>query len=1061
MDISNDKYEEMVDIDYEDYLAHYGVGHLDGGHSGRYPYGSGKEPFQHASDFLNRIDELKKSGATYTDPETGKTYTGDTAIAKIIGLSTGDFRAQKSLANAEEKTKLYNRAMALKDSGMGYSEIARKMGLPNESSVRSLLNGDSQNNREKAMKTADFLKDRLDEYGGMIDIGPGVAAGLGISDNKLDEAVKILEQQGYVKLYGSIPNLTDSTGNHNLNGTYLALPGTEKKEAYNLDAGRWLSEDDYKVFREKMGIKSLEEYKTRDNGETYTKGFVYPESLDSSRLAIRYKEDGGIKKDGIIEIRRGVEDLSLGDSTYAQVRILVDNNRYLKGMAIYSDGLPDGIDVLFNTNKGKDVPKLEVLKDATKNLKKDPNNPFGSTIKEDGGQYTYIGADGKQHLGLINKTREEGDWSEWKDKLPSQFLSKQKPELAQRQLGLAVKDKRQEFQDIKDLENNTLKKSLLETFASDCDSAAVHLYAAALPRQKHQVIIPIDNLKDTEVYAPNYKNGEKVALIRYPHGGTFEIPILTVNNRNKEAIDVLGKNTKDCVGINHKVAERLSGADFDGDTVMVLPVNDQIRITSTNQLSALKNFDPKTSYATKKVIDNSGKEHYYNKFGKEVKIMSNTNTQMGIISNLITDMTIAGATEDELARAVKHSMVVIDAEKHKLDYRSSERENGINALKDKYQKHIDIFTGTEKRGASTIISQAKSEIKIPQTQGSPKVNVKYNQKGELNEFYDPNRPEGALIYKTADPNKLSYLKIKDKDSKTNMTVFAKDKDGKLKNAYEKSDGNYYYSGGRDPKTKKNIDILVEKENLYYNKGGKKTIDKKTGKESKVYTKVSDENIISDIRTTNSTRMEQVDDARQLISKYNTRMEQLYATYANTMKALANEARKEAYYTPNSKYNPSAKTKYAKEVESLNNKITTAAKNAPRERQAQVIATSRVEAITKGSTSVLSTSDLKKIKQQQLSKARNEVGARRISIDITDSEWDAIQAGALSDSSLRTLFKYTDTDVVRERATPRAKREVTDVMINRIKSYSANGKTNAEIAEALGLSASTVSKYLKE
>ena len=1054
---------DIYDDLYKDYLAHYGRGHLDGGHSGRYPYGSGDEPYQHASDFLSRIDELKKQKVTYYDADTGKTYTGDTAIAKTIGLSTGEFRAQRSLANAEEKTKDYNRAMALRESRMGYTEIARKMGYPNESSVRSLLKGESQNNREKAMNTAEFLKERLEADGGMIDIGPGVASTLGISDNKLDEAVKILEQEGYVKLYGSIQNLTDSTGTHNINGSYIALPGTEKKEAYNLSNITFLTDEEANVFREKMGIKTLSEYKTRDNGETYTKGFVYPESMDSSRLAIRYGEDGGIKKDGIIEIRRGVEDLSLGDSTYAQVRILVDNNRYLKGMAVYSDDLPDGIDVLFNTNKDKSVSKLEVLKDANKNLKKDPNNPFGSTIKEEGGQYTYVGSDGKTHLGLINKTREEGDWAEWKDKLPSQFLSKQTTALAKRQLGLEIKNKQQEYQDILDLENNTLKKSLLDTFASDCDSAAVHLYAAALPRQKHQVIIPIDTLKDDEIYAPNYENGEKVALIRYPHGGTFEIPILTVNNKQKDAIDILGKNTKDCVGINHKVAERLSGADFDGDTVMVVPTNDKVKITSTPQLKDLKGFDPKTSYATTMIPDSKGNEHYYNKFGKEVKIMSNTNTQMGIISNLITDMTIAGATNEELARAVKHSMVVIDAEKHKLDYRSSERENGIEALKTKYQTHIDIFTGKEKRGASTIISQAKSEIDIPQTQGTPKVNVKTKANGSANPDYDPSRPEGSLIFKTADDHKLSYISIKDKESKEKMTVYAKDTNGKLKNVYQKSDGKYYYSGGKDEKTKKNIDILLDLDvdDLYYNKGAKTSIDKKTGKESKVYSKVTDENLLSNIRTKSSTRMEQVDDASQLISTYNTPMEQLYAQYANTMKAMANAARKEAYTTPNSKYNPSAKQKYSKEVESLNDKITLASKNAPRERQAQVIATSRVDAIVQGASSVLSKNDLKKIKQQQLSKARNEVGAHRVKIDITDSEWEAIQAGALSDASQRKLFKYTDTDTLRERATPRAKKEVTSTMINRIKAYKANGKTNAEIAQALGLSATTVSKYANE
>ena len=81
---------------------------------------------------------------------------------------------------------------------------------------------------------------------------------------------------------------------------------------------------------------------------------------------------------------------------------------------------------------------------------------------------------------------------------------------------------------------------------------------------------------------------------------------------------------------------------------------------------------------------------------------------MGDISNLITDMTIKGAPTDKIARAVKHSMVVIDAEKHNLDWRRSELENGIRELKTEYQ-------GGPRKGASTLISMAKSEIRdIPE-----------------------------------------------------------------------------------------------------------------------------------------------------------------------------------------------------------------------------------------------------------------------------------------------------------------------------------------------------------
>lgn len=303
----------------------------------------------------------------------------------------------------------------------------------------------------------------------------------------------------------------------------------------------------------------MKDYVSHDDGETFDPKFVYPKSMDSKRLQIRYSEDGGELKDGVVEIRRGVDDLSLGESHYAQVRILVDGSHYIKGMAVYSDDLPDGVDVVFNTNKKKGTPKMDVLKP----IKDDPDNPFGSLIKEGvndpdnptsvkGGQSYYYDKNGKKQLSLINKRAEEGDWGEWADKLPSQFLSKQSRTLIKKQLNLAAADKQSEFDEICSLTNPTVKKALLKSFADDCDAAAVHLQAAALPRQKYQVILPLTSIKDNEVYAPNYKNGETVALVRYPHGGTFEIPVLTVNNKQAEGRRVLGNTPADAIGINKK-----------------------------------------------------------------------------------------------------------------------------------------------------------------------------------------------------------------------------------------------------------------------------------------------------------------------------------------------------------------------------------------------------------------------------------------------------------------------------------------------------------------------------
>lgn len=668
----------------EDILMHYGVGKMEGAPgrgSGRYPLGSGKNPNQHSGDFLSRVETMRKSGMS------------ETQIAEALGMTTTQLRVQKSLAKDERRSQEVATARRLRDEGYSLNEIAAKMGYNSDSSIRSLLNENSESRMNQAKTTAEFLKRQIAEKG-MIDVGVGVERELGISKEKLDQALYILEQEGYPVYNGRIPQATNPGKFTTL--TVACPQGTEHREMYDFG-----------------NIHSVVDYVSHDGGESYDPKWVYPKSMDSSRLQIRYAEDGGIDKDGVVEIRRGVDDLSLGESHYAQVRILVDGTHYIKGMAVYSDDLPDGVDVMFNTNKAKGTPTMKVLKP----IKDDPTNPFGSLIKEGvvdpdkgdgqkGGQSYYYDKNGKKQLSLINKRAEEGDWGEWSDRLPSQFLSKQSLSLIKKQLNLASADKQAEFDEICSLPNPTLKKVLLKSFSDDCDAAAVHLQAAALPRQKYQVILPLTSIKDNEVYAPNYKDGETVALIRYPHGGTFEIPILTVNNKQAEGKRVLGNTPADAIGINSKVAGRLSGADFDGDTVMVIPCNSsksKVRITSTAALKGLEGFDPKLDYGADSGdpvrVDSKGRE-YYSRGGKVFQRMNNTQTEMGKISNLITDMTLKGAPPDELARAVRHSMVVIDAEKHKLDYKQSETDNGIIALKKKYQAHAD---DEGYGGASTLI----------------------------------------------------------------------------------------------------------------------------------------------------------------------------------------------------------------------------------------------------------------------------------------------------------------------------------------------------------------------
>ena len=963
--------------------------------SGRYPWGSGENPYQHSGDFLSRVRELRKTNFTYTD-ENGKTWSGDNAIAKSMGLTSTQFRTQLSLAKDERRALDVATAKGLREKGYSLNEIAAKMGFKNDSSVRSLLNENSEARMNQAKKTADFLRQQIEEKG-MIDVGTGVERELNISKEKLEQALYILEMEGYEVYGGRVPQVTNPGQQTTIK--VVCPPGTQHKDIY--DYG---------------DIHSAKEYITRDDGETYQKKFTYPESMDSKRLMIRYKEDGGIDKDGIVELRRGVEDLSLGEKRYSQVRILVDGTHYIKGMAVYSDDMPDGVDVIFNTNKQKGTPMTKVLKE----IKNDPDNPFGSAIKDadQGGQYWYDDPKtGKKKLGLINKRADEGDWSEWKDKLPSQFLSKQSLSLAKKQLKIAIDDKMSEYDEICSLTNPTVKKRLLNSFADDCDSAAVHLYAAALPRQKYHVIIPITSMKDNEVYAPQYKDGEKVALIRYPHGGTFEIPILTVNNKQSVAKNLLG-NVIDAVGINSKVAERLSGADFDGDTVMVIPTNDKVKIKSTPQLKGLEGFDPKMAYGTVQKGDD-----YYNSAGQKIKVMKNTQNEMGRISNLITDMTLKGAVDDELARAVRHSMVVIDAEKHKLDYKQSYIDNGIESLKKKYQGSYDE-NGKYSAGASTLISRAKSETTVLKRQGSPKVNIK----GE--DWYDPSKPEGSLLYKTADD---LYYPDRSFDKKTGKVTIRTASGKKI--VYDASD--------KEAKAKyepvKRVDDKTG-EVTYTNKAGDITYKIKT-------------------RTQKSTKMAETDNAYTLVSDDDTPMERAYADYANKMKSLANQARKEMKSTGKIEYSSSAKRTYQKEVASLLSKLNDALKNAPRERQAQVIANSVVNA-KKLANPDMKKDEIKKISQQELKRARDSIGAKRTTIDVTDKEWEAIQAGAISENVLSQILNNTDIDVIRQKATPRATTSLSPAKTNRIKAMNANGYTLNEIAKALGVSTTTVSKYLK-
>jgi len=885
-----------VEFDEQEWLAHYGILRR----SGRYPWGSGKTQEERNRTFLGVVDDLRKQGLSETE------------IAKGFNLTTTELRAARSIAKNAEKQAQINMAQRLKDKGYSNVAIGKRMGL-NESSVRALLAPGEKDKADILEATSNMLKEQVAEKG-YIDIGSGVEHHLAISSTKLSTAVARLQEEGYTVHYVHVEQL--GTGKKTTIKV-LAAPDTPYSE----------------VYRNRGNIKQITNY-SEDGGRSYDR-IMPPLSINSKRVSVRYAEEGGADADGVIYVRPGVKDVSLGGARYAQVRVAVDGTHYLKGMAMYKDGLPVGTDIMFNTNKKSTRNKL----DAMKPMKDDPDTPFGAVIKRQIGE---IGSDGKKKLtSVMNLVNEEGDWEKWSKTLSSQMLSKQSPKLAQKQLEMAAERKMREFDEIKALDNPAVRKKLLDSFADDADSSAVHLKAAALPRQGSHVILPVNTMKETEVYAPNFRNGERVVLVRYPHGGIFEIPELTVNNNHPDAKKLIGTNAKDAIGIHSKVAARLSGADFDGDTVLVIPNNNR-SIKTAPALEGLKGFDPQRAYPG---------------YEGMTKMSARTKqVEMGIVSNLITDMTIRGASASELAAAVRHSMVVIDAEKHGLDWKRSAIDNGIPKLKEKYQ-------GRKNAGASTLISRAGAEVHVPERKPRPV-------------------SEGGPI-----------------DKKTGEKVF------------------------------------VPTGATFTNRYGKEVP-----------------------RTFKSKRLAETNNAHTLSS--GTPIEKIYADHSNTLKGLANKARLEASNIKPISYSPEAKAKYADQVKSLEAKLNLALRNSPLERQAQIIANTVVRQKIQANPD-LEPSDIKKLKAQALTEARLRTGAKKTRIEITDDEWTAIQAGAITNHKLTQILNNADLDAIKQLATPKSRQKLDVNGMRRAITMLQNGYTQAQVAEQLGVSVTTLKRSLTE
>lgn len=962
-EIMNDL-SQLSDVGREIILKHYGVKRK----SGRYPW----DPSLHLPKnykFIEDRDEMKKRGLS------------DNEIAKQMGLSTTVYRSKVTIAKEELKQYNMQRISKLQSEGMIIDDIAKTIGTTGQT-VRNYLdeiknpNKSARAQRVQTEAVADTLEAAV-KRSKYIDVGKGVEIQMGISKEKLKSGLNALVESGEYEVHNlRIAQVTDK--NNSTPVKVLTKKGVERSEIYkNMDK-----------------VRPVEEFAINGDARMFQQ-MERPKSIGWDRVHIRYAipegqkghgtNDDGAMMDGAMFLRPGVKDLNLGKASYAQVRIAVGDTHYLKGMALYGTeemfkGIPKGTDIIFNTNKTANKTPQEVLKELKKNPEGgapiDGPNPFGATVKR---QNTLVDAKGNPvykpgvkdrfgnkvpQIGSVNIVNEEGDWGSWSKALSAQFLSKQPTTVVHERLKATMKQVQDEYESIQKVTNPVIKKQLMESFVSDLESKQVHMKAAAPKGFQGHVILPVPDMKENEVYAPNYKNGEKVVLIRYPHGGRFEIPELTVNN-NSVARKMISKDSPDAIGIHPKVASKMSGADFDGDTAYVIP-NNKGKFKSRDSLKELKNFDP-NMYADKPGTFTPITKRYQQ-------------TLMGVVSNLITDMTLQGAPSNEIARAVKHSMVVIDAEKHKLNYKRSAEENGIDALMKRYMTHVD--------------------------------KVKY---GDLERY----NPKTRRVDKVIDPDKLKKDLTPGKEYTSASTIISRHKQSVITDGYQVE--------VPDPKSKS---------------GGTKMVWRNK-KETYLVNMVKDANVF--------------------LGPNATKTEHHYADYINELKAFKNKVDSEMSGIKMPARDPKAAKIYAEEVLSMKDKVNQVKINRIKERQAQRMAevSSKAEIARRSEDEVLKKDEISRIKQQALNKARSMVGAERTPVTITDDEWDAVQSNAVSGTLLKELVSFMDDSQLKSLATPRANKQMTDARKSKAKALLANGYTIAQVAEALGVSSSTIGKIKAE
>ena len=735
--------------------------------SGRYHHGEGENPHQHDYDPEYEFAQMKHRGASEEE------------ILKAMGLSTTEYRKLVKELKSKDMTARHEDVVKLSEMGLGATAIAKELSKRygyeiSEGTIRGDLKRIAAGEKVRVTKleaTKKILIDTLNEHTEdgkpytFVDVGEGSEKYINVSQVLKDGAVSAIARENtdvfeHVIQVAQVNNSQQKTTVKFLvkvNDPSLTegKSETEVKKA----AAAYLHQH-----YDEMAPITSSVIGAAEGVPSSVRKVEYPVSISHERVMIGYSDDpvngdDNLAKDGTMIIRPSAKDLTMTDcdtqtgvTHYAQVRIAVDDSHYCKGMAMYGreDQFPPGVDVIFYTNKtsnkswDKVLKEFKKTKDENGNIVVDKDNPFGADLKATGQRY-YYDENGEKKMSAVNVLREEGDWNEYRKSLSAQFLSKQNLAFARNQLNTSIDNAKTQFDEIAAVKNAQVRNKLLEDFAESCDAKAIDLSAAATTGQLTQVLLPCPSLKSTtynddgsikeygHVYAPNYPDGHKLAIIRYPHANICEIPVLIVNNSNPEGKTQIGRGL-DAIGLPKSALDQLSGADTDGDTGTCIDVTKLeelgLHVDTTKYFDELIGFDSKAA-APMTDVTVLNKNWNARSDGTSGKTMSKRDRglQMGRITNCISNMQKAtGVTRDEMVRAMKYSMIVIDAYKHNLDWKGAEQEYGIKEIYDKYssgdKKAIwTVSKASTQGGLETQDFKYESYTKADGTEGQKKVYI--------------------------------------------------------------------------------------------------------------------------------------------------------------------------------------------------------------------------------------------------------------------------------------------------------------------------------------------------